>query len=87
MWTIEECKFRDCNGVCHCLSRWQKAMGQAEPHPCPFSLGDLSDVCIDFEPEQGWAGGIGWAISQPENVRPKPSPREWAKWAGYDCGE
>jgi len=24
---------------------------------------------------------------KPKDVRPKPSPREWARWAGYDCGE
>jgi len=22
-----------------------------------------------------------------EKIKRKPSPREWAKWAGYDCGE
>jgi len=24
---------------------------------------------------------------KPENMRPKPSYRRWARWAGYDCGE
>jgi len=22
-----------------------------------------------------------------EKTERKPAPREWAKWAGYDCGE
>jgi len=22
-----------------------------------------------------------------EKIERKPAPREWAKWAGYDCGE
>ena len=22
-----------------------------------------------------------------EKIERKPTPREWAKWAGYDCGE
>jgi len=63
MWAVEECKFRDSNGICRCLSRWQKAVGQAKPHPCPFSPEDWSDVCVDFEPRQGWARGIGWTIT------------------------
>ena len=95
MWTVEECKFRDGNGICHCLSRWKKAAGKEEPFSCPFASEDLSDVCIDFEPKQSWAGGIGWIIScyepgggeKSKDVRPKPTPRQWARWAGYDCGE
>jgi len=22
-----------------------------------------------------------------KEIKRKPSPREWARWAGYDCGE
>ena len=22
-----------------------------------------------------------------KDIRPKPSPRQWARWAGYNCGE
>jgi len=26
-------------------------------------------------------------IDEEEKIGRKPAPREWAKWAGYDCGE
>ena len=49
---VEDCKFRDSDGICYCLYRWKRVIGRAKPHPCPFSPKEWRGVCVDFEPKE-----------------------------------